>query len=70
MDGKITHAQPEPFVSPEEAARFLSITRPFLLTLARRGLAGSYAIGTGECRKRWVFRLKELEYAITWRGAR
>lgn len=57
----------EPFVSAKEAARFLSIDRRFLLTLARRGIAGSYALGTGECRKTWIFRLSELTDAITRR---
>jgi hypothetical protein len=59
---------PEPFVSADVAAEFLSLNRDFVLVLARRGLAGSYAIGTGECRRRWIFRLSELAAAITWRG--
>lgn len=61
-------ASPEPFVSADKAAEFLSIKRGFLLSLARRGIAGSYAIGTGECRRRWIFRISELAAAITWRG--
>jgi hypothetical protein len=59
----------EPFVSADEAAQFLSIERDFLLVLARRGIAGAYPIGTGECRRRWIFRLSELEAAITWKGS-
>ena len=35
---------PEPFVSADEAARFLSIKRRFLLSLARRGIAGAYTL--------------------------
>ena len=54
----------EPFVSAEVAARFLGITRRFLLSLARRGIAASYAIGTGDFRKTWVFKLSELAAAI------
>jgi len=54
----------EPFVSAEEAARFLSIKRRYLLALARRGIAGAYALGTGMKRKIWVFRLSELASAI------
>ena len=53
---------PEPFVSAEEAARFLSVKRRYLLALARRGLAGAYALGTGTIRK--VFRLSELATAV------
>lgn len=59
-----TAPTPEPFVSAEEAARFLSINRRMLLSLARRGMAGSYALGTGDFRKVWVFRLSELAAAI------
>lgn len=56
---------PEPFVSAEEAAAFLSVTRRYLLALARRGIAGAYPLGTGTQRKIWVFRLSELAAAIT-----
>jgi hypothetical protein len=55
----------EPFVSADEAARFLSVTRRHLLTLARKGLAGAYPLGTGTQRKTWVFRLSELAHSIT-----
>jgi hypothetical protein len=54
---------PEPFVSAEEAALFLSINRRYLLALARKGMAGAYALGTG-ARKIWVFRLSELAAAV------
>jgi hypothetical protein len=37
----------EPFVPATETAQFLSVTRRFLLLLARMGIAGSYALGTG-----------------------
>ena len=58
---------PEPFVSADEAAKFLSVKRPFLLSLARRGIAGSYAVGTGEYRRRWILRITELAEGITRR---
>lgn len=54
------HLTPEPFVSADEAARFLSIKRRFLLQLARRGMAGAYSLGAGTKRRVWVFRLSEL----------
>ena len=41
----------EPFVSADEAAKFLGIKRRFLLSLARRGIAGAYALGTGGIRR-------------------
>jgi hypothetical protein len=55
---------PEPFVSAQEAAKFVGISRRFLIELARRGLTGAYPIGTGESRKTWVFRLSELASGI------
>lgn len=42
---------PEPFVSAEEAARFLSVKRRQILALARKGLAGAYPLGTGTVRR-------------------
>jgi hypothetical protein len=55
----------EPFVSADEAARFLAVKRRHLLTLARLGLAGAYPLGTGTQRRTWVFRLSELTHSIT-----
>jgi hypothetical protein len=55
---------PEPFVSADEAARFLCVKRRFLLELARRGIVGAYALGTGTKRKVWVFRLSELAASV------
>jgi len=55
---------PEPFVSADHAAQFLCVKRRFLLELARRGIAGAYALGTGTKRKVWVFRLSELAASI------
>ena len=60
----ITTLTLEPFVSAQEAAQFLSVKRRYLLELARRGIAGAYALGTGSKRKIWVFRLSELATAI------
>ena len=59
---------PEPFVSAEEAAKFIGISRRFLTELARRGIGGAYPIGTGNLRKTWVFRLSELAAAIDRRS--
>jgi hypothetical protein len=55
---------PEPFVSADEAAQFLCVKRRYLLELARRGIAGAYALGTGSKRKIWVFRLSELAATV------
>jgi hypothetical protein len=55
---------PEPFVSADEAAQFLCVKRRYLLELARRGITGAYALGTGRKRNIWVFRLSELAASI------
>jgi hypothetical protein len=55
---------PEPFVSADETAQFLCVKRRYLLELARRGIAGAYALGTGGKRKIWVFRLSELAASV------
>lgn len=55
----------EPFVSAQKAADFLSVSRRYLLALARRGIAGAYPLGTGTKRKVWVFRISELAAAVS-----
>jgi hypothetical protein len=55
---------PEPFVSAEEAVKFVPVTRRHLLALARKGIAGAYALDPSARRKRWMFRLSELATAI------
>jgi hypothetical protein len=55
---------PEPFVSADEAAQFLCVKRRYLLELARKGITGAYALGTGSKRKIWVFRLSELATSV------
>ena len=55
---------PEPFVSADVAASFLGIKRRMLLAMARMGIAGAYAIGTGAVRRHWIFRISELTTAI------
>lgn len=63
-------APPEPFVSADEAAKFIGISRRFLLSLARQGIGGAYALGTGlRQRNIWVFRLSELSAAIARKAA-
>ena len=57
-------SMPERFVSADEAARFLSVKRRYLLELARRGIGGAYPLGTGAQRRTWVFRLSELAGAV------
>lgn len=53
----------EPFVSADEAAKFLSLTRRRVLDLARAGKLPGHPIGDGE-RRIWRFRLSELAAAV------
>ena len=53
----------EPFVDPNRAAEFLSITRRRMLEMARAEEVPAHAIGEGT-RKMWRFRLSELAEAI------
>lgn len=54
----------EPFVDIDAAAAFTGLKRRFLQSLARRGIRGAYAVGTGQLRRRWIFRLNELAEAL------
>ena len=53
----------EPFVDPNRAAEFLSITRRRVLEMARSGEIPAHALGEGK-RKMWRFRFSELAEAI------
>jgi len=54
----------ETFVDANAAAQFFGIKRRFLLDLSRKGIRGAYPVGTGEIRKRWIFRISELAEAL------
>jgi len=49
----------EPFVTAEEAARFLHISPVTVKKMARKGNLPAHPIGDG-VRKRWRFRISEL----------
>ena len=55
---------PEPFVSVEEAVKFVPVTRRHLLALARKGIPGAYPLDPKARRKVWMFRVSELLAAI------
>ena len=55
---------PEPFVSAAKAANFVDLKPRHLLALARRGIAGAYAVDPRAKRKVWRFLLSELAAAI------
>lgn len=51
--------QLEPFVDAQKAAEFLSISRDYVIELARKSKIPAYPLGAGR-RKTWRFRLSEL----------
>jgi excisionase family DNA binding protein len=59
-------AVPEPYIDPQEAAQFLSISAKTLTRLARQGDIPAHAIGD-RTRRRWRFLKSELD---TWMHGR
>jgi len=53
----------EPFVDPNRAAEFLSMTRRCVLEMARAREIPAHPVGRGK-RKQWRFRLSELADAF------
>jgi len=60
--------QEEYFVDANVAAKFLSITRKYLLKLSRLGIIPAHPLGIGS-RKQWRYRISELaEWALAQRS--
>ncbi|HEY7404276.1 MAG TPA: helix-turn-helix domain-containing protein [Candidatus Angelobacter sp.] len=51
---------PEPYVSPDEAAAFLNIKRLKVVRMARAGSLPAHPLGPGK-RRQWRFKLSELD---------
>lgn len=64
-DQKDERKNREPFEPPEIAAKHIGVTRRRLLELARRGIRGAYPLVPNRERRSWVFRISELDDAIT-----
>jgi excisionase family DNA binding protein len=56
---EISHTTFEPFVDADEAARFLSLSRKYILKMALHGVIPAHPLGLGQ-RKTWRFLLSEL----------
>ena len=56
--------EPERFVDSQTAAKFLSVSKKWILFLARQGEIPAYPLGQGRQRCIWRFRLSELAKAI------
>ena len=60
---------PEPYVTADDIAEHLKITRRQVLEMTRRGLVPAHPLGVGEHRRVWRFKISEVEAAIA-SGAR
>lgn len=56
--------EPEPYVTADDLAVHLKITRRQVLEMTRRGLIPAYPLGVGEHRKVWRYKISEVEVAI------
>lgn len=54
----------EPFVTADDLAAHLKITRRQVLEMTRRGLIPAHALGVGKSRRVWRFKVSEVESAI------
>ena len=61
---------PEPFVSADVAAQFLSVTRRYVLALARSGIAGAYALGGRHRAESPDLQFAKIRYDPIWQPPR
>jgi excisionase family DNA binding protein len=55
---------PEPFVTADDIAEHLKVTRRQVLEMARKGLIPAYPLGVGEHRRVWRYKISEVDAAI------
>jgi hypothetical protein len=55
---------PEPYVTADDVAEHLKITRRQVLEMTRKGIIPAYPLGVGEYRRVWRFKISEVESAI------
>jgi excisionase family DNA binding protein len=54
----------EPFVDPNEVAKYLKIRRRQVLEMTRRGVLPAYPLGSGPNRRVWRYKLSEIDAAV------
>jgi Helix-turn-helix domain len=54
----------EPYVTADDIAAHLKITRRQVLEMTRRGLFPAHPLGVGKCRRVWRYKISEVENAI------
>ena len=55
---------PERFVTADDVAEHLKITRRQVLEMTRRGIIPAYPLGVGQYRKVWRFKISDVEAAV------
>ncbi len=60
---------PEPYVTADDIAEHLKITRRQVLEMTRKRIIPAHPLGVGEHRRVWRFKISEVEAAIA-SGAR
>jgi excisionase family DNA binding protein len=61
---------PEPFVTPEEVAQHLKITRRQVLKMARKNFLPGHPVSVDSGRRMWRFKLSEVDEAVIARPVR
>ena len=56
--------EPERFVTADDVAEHLKITRRQVLEMTRKGIIPASPLGVGEYRRVWRFKISEVESAI------
>lgn len=56
---------PEPFVTADDIAAYLKVTRRQALEMTRKGHIPAHPLGTGEHRRVWRYKISEVDDAIT-----
>ena len=59
---------PEPYITADHVAQYLSITRRQVLEMTRRGSLPGHPLGTGSSRRVWRYRLSEIDAALSGAG--
>jgi hypothetical protein len=65
----VTGQTPEPFVTADDVAAHLKITRRQVLEMTRKGIIPAYPLGVGQSRRMWRYRISEVDAAVS-SGAR
>jgi excisionase family DNA binding protein len=55
---------PEPFVTADDVAEYLKVTRRQVLEMTRKEIIPAHPLGTGEHRRVWRYKVSEVDAAV------